>query len=156
MDLFNLQYKIKYEKLFSNKYLKLLSNSSFKNISIYSLWNFKFNDINYIKLNGEYFYIGALKKNNNLHIFYFIKIDIKNKNCCPIFLLKDLIPTENFENFDIVFKHLDEINFCSKKLNLYLIDLENKDKDIYFDILFKNLDEINFYLERQINNEILK
>lgn len=144
MDLFNLQYKIKYEKLFSNKYLKLLSNSYFKNINLYSLWNFKFNDINYIKLNGEYFYIGALKKNNNLHIFYFIKIDIKNKNCCPIFLLKNLIPIE------------DEINDCSKKLNLYLIDLENKNMDIYFDILFENLDEINFYLERQINNEILK
>lgn len=144
MDLFNLQYKIKYEKLFSNKYLKLLSNSYFKNINLYSLWNFKFNDINYIKLNGEYFYIGALKKNNNLPIFYFIKIDIKNKNCCPIFLLKNLIPIE------------DEINDCSKKLNLYLIDLENKNIDIYFDILFENLDEINFYLERQINNEILK
>lgn len=144
MDLFNLQYKIKYEKLFSNKYLKLLSNSYFKNINLYSLWNFKFNDINYIKLNGEYFYIGALKKNNNLHIFYFIKIDIKNKNCCPIFLLKNLIPIE------------DEINDCSKKLNLYLIDLENKNIDIYFDILFENIDEINFYLERQINNEILK
>ena len=144
MDLFNLQYKIKYEKLFSNKYLKLLSNSYFKNINLYSLWNFKFNDINYIKLNGEYFYIGTLKKNDNLHIFYFIKIDIKNKNCCPIFLLKNLIPIE------------DEINDCSKKLNLYLIDLENKNMDIYFDILFENLDEINFYLERQINNEILK
>lgn len=70
MDLFNLQYKIKYEKLFSNKYLKLLSNSYFKNINLYSLWNFKFNDINYIKLNGEYFYLGTLKKNDNLLIIY--------------------------------------------------------------------------------------